>query len=368
MANTEEYTIGAEEGRATLSSALFASFEQVRTRLEALADAPPQVIMLEGGTADERFAMAMWWAARLNCEHAVVARRDAGHADAGRTSAGHADAEQGVNLFGEAIPPKSPKPPCLHCQDCMQIATQTFRDLHILDGRGGVNIKIDDVLKACATILEAPAGDGYRVIILAEAQYLGEAAANAMLKSLEEPRPRTSFVLLAPQRERLLPTLVSRSWVLTLPWPKVQERPSPEVEEWLTALASFAQSGQGWFARTGARGAVDATSAMAIVLACEAALMTALKYQGTAKELATSDGQSLGLAHASNALPIHSNSLTTLLCTALSPLGLTTFDEALAHCSESLALQPSPVNPALVLDWLATRLYLIVRRYSASRP
>ncbi len=344
MANTEEYTIGAEEGRAVLSSALFASFDSVRARLEALANTPPQVIMIEGGTADERFAMGMWWAARLNCVQV--------------TSAGASS--QTPHLFGETV---TPQVPCLACPDCLQIATQTFRDLHILDGRGGVNIKIDDVLKACATILEAPSGNGHRVIILAEAQYLGEAAANAMLKSLEEPRPRTSFVLLTPQRERLLPTLVSRSWVLTLPWPKVQERPSADIEEWLTALASFAQSGQGWFARTGARGALDAINATAIILACEAALMTALKYQGATKELATSDGSALGHAPAASSLPSNANSLVKLLCTGLSPLGLATFDEALAHCSESLALQPSPVNPSLVLDWLATRLYLVLRRY-----
>ncbi|MFI3272746.1 MAG: DNA polymerase III subunit delta' [Pseudomonadota bacterium] len=358
MANTEEHIIGAEEGRATLSSALFAPFDLVRARLEALADAPPQVIMLEGGTADERFAMAMWWAARLNCEHAVAA---------GTSGAGD-DVASSVNLFGETVTSSSAKikAPCLNCQDCMQVATQTFRDLHILDGRGGVNIKMDDVLKACATILEAPVGDGYRVIILAEAQYLGEAAANAMLKSLEEPRPRTSFVLLTPQRERLLPTLVSRSWVLTLPWPKVQERPSPDIEEWLRALASFAHSGQGWFARTGARGAVDAVNATAMILACEAALMTALKYQGTTQELA-STGTTLGQPSAVRTLPKNANGLVELLCTALAPRGLAIFDEALAHCSESLALQPSPVNPSLVLDWLATRLYLIVRHYPAGR-
>lgn len=141
---------------------------------------PPQVLLLEGGGQEERKLAAFYWAALLNC------------------------------------PERSA--PCLACPVCLRLFSRTHRDLLYFDGSLG-SIKIDEVRGLRSIIGEAPREAVKRVIILAEAQSLTEAAANAMLKSLEEPCSGTVFVLLAPQRERLLPTLVSRSWVLTLAWP-----------------------------------------------------------------------------------------------------------------------------------------------------
>ena len=64
---------------------------------------------------------------------------------------------------------------------------------------------------------DAPHGQGRRVVLLMGLSLNRDEAANALLKALEEPSPTTVFVLLAPQREQLLPTLVSRSFCLTLP-------------------------------------------------------------------------------------------------------------------------------------------------------
>ena len=106
----------------------------------------------------------------------------------------------------------------------------------MLDGREG-SIKIETVRELRTILGEAPRGDGKRVVILAEAQSLGVEAANALLKSLEEPRPGVCFLLLAPQRERLLPTLVSRGWVVTLAWPEAGTPSTPELFQWEEALA-----------------------------------------------------------------------------------------------------------------------------------
>jgi len=93
-------------------------------------------------------------------------------------------------------------------------------------------------------------------------------AANALLKALEEPSPSSCFVLLAAQREQLLPTLVSRSLCLTLPWPDSLSR-DPALQPWEEALALFITSGRGLFERTGARNALDARLAGQILLACQ---------------------------------------------------------------------------------------------------
>ena len=128
------------------------------------------------------------------------------------------------------------------------------------------------------TILgEAPRGDGKRVVILAEAQSLGVEAANALLKSLEEPRPGVCFLLLAPQRERLLPTLVSRGWVVTLAWPEAGTPSTPELFQWEEALAEFMASGQGWLDKTSGKGAVDAALARRIVLSVQKAQADAIR-------------------------------------------------------------------------------------------
>ena len=190
---TEEQLPTREEAEAAFALALDARQERVRAALNKLASDPPQVLILEGGSVAERFSVALWHAARLNCPEG--------------------------------------QPPCLHCPACLQIGANLFHDLYVLDGREG-SIKIETVRELRTILGEAPRGDGKRVVILAEAQSLGVEAANALLKSLEEPRPGVCFLLLAPQRERLLPTLVSRGWVVTRAWPEAGTPSTPELFQW----------------------------------------------------------------------------------------------------------------------------------------
>ncbi len=290
---TEDLLPTREEAEAAFARALEPRQHRVRNALDRLANDPPQVLILEGGNADERFSTALWHAARLNCPE-----------------------EQA---------------PCLHCPSCLQIGAGLFQDLYVLDGREGT-IKIETVRELRTILGEAPRGNGKRVVILAEAQSLGVEAANALLKSLEEPRPGVCFLLLAPQRERLLPTLVSRGWVVTLAWPLADTPSSPELRQWEEALGTFMASGQGWFDRTSSKGAVDADIARQIVLAVQ---------KGQAAVLARRDGGPLG-----GRLGI------------LPEAGHLHVADLLAQCQESLDYG---VAPALVLNWLATRLHIVYR-------
>jgi len=284
---TEEQLPTREEAEAAFALALDARQERVRAALNKLASDPPQVLILEGGSVAERFSVALWHAARLNCPEG--------------------------------------QPPCLHCPACLQIGANLFHDLYVLDGREG-SIKIETVRELRTILGEAPRGDGKRVVILAEAQSLGVEAANALLKSLEEPRPGVCFLLLAPQRERLLPTLVSRGWVVTLAWPEAGTPSTPELFQWEEA------SGQGWLDKTSGKGAVDAALARRIVLSVQKA--QAALHAGR-------DGGPLGrrLAILPEAGHLHVNDL-------------------LAQCQESLDYM---VSPPLVLNWLATRLHIVYR-------
>ncbi len=162
-----------EEAQAAFSPALDERQSRVRAALDKLAADPPQVLILEGGSAEERFSVALWHAARLNC-------------------------------------PENPSP-CLCCPSCLQIGAGLFHDLYLLDGREG-SIKIETVRELRTILGEAPRGEGKRVVILAEAQSLGVEAANALLKSLEEPRPGVCFLLLAPQQFQHLESQSVRQW------------------------------------------------------------------------------------------------------------------------------------------------------------
>ncbi len=274
-----------------------------RNHLRRLAAAPPQVLLFEGGTVEERAAFSLWWAALLNCER----RADPAHSGRG---------------------------PCMECAACSLIANNELLDLFFFDGREA-SIKIDDVRGLRATLAEAPRGEGLRVAIFAEAQALGTEAANALLKSLEEPQPATCFVLSAPQRERLLPTLVSRSFTVTLAWPVTRGRPPEDLAPWLESLAAFCATGKGWMERTEKRANITPALANRILLETQKALSAAL----------LADPES------------HHSGLAAHLAT-LSPQNLRRCTEALSNAQDALNYT---VNPALTLDWLATRFFLISR-------
>ncbi len=74
-------------------------------------------------------------------------------------------------------------------------------------------LAVDEVRRVSKLLSRTAHDGGWRVVIVDPADDLNTAAANALLKSLEEPPPRTVFVLVAHQPGRLLPTIRSRCQV-----------------------------------------------------------------------------------------------------------------------------------------------------------
>ena len=309
---------------------------RVRGFLQRLALRPPQVLLMEGGTVEDRLAAAHLWALLLNCPTATESLGE--HTD---TFSHNAQAgEETPDSVGVSAAPAARKDaePCLDCPECVRMVTHLHRDCFFLDGLAA-SIKIDDVRAVRNVLGEPPREARYRVVIFREAQALVEAAANALLKSFEEPRPATTFVMLAPQRERLLPTLVSRSITLTLPWPLEEDAAQREaLAPWEAALCTFLQSGRGWFERTGTKGSVDVALVHALTNLCRRALASrmAARQSGAAPR----EGLEQVLARLPDAR-------------------LRMLDEALAECQDSITYG---VNPVLVLEWLATRMYLLIPR------
>ncbi len=64
---------------------------------------------------------------------------------------------------------------------------------------------------------------GLRVVLIYPAEQMNHNAANALLKSLEEPAPNTLFLLVSEQKEKLLPTIYSRTQELNLKTPSLEK-------------------------------------------------------------------------------------------------------------------------------------------------
>ena len=129
--------------------------------------------------------------------------------------------------------------PCGSCPGCLRVAAYQHPDLTLVrpleDSR---QIRIEQVRELSAELALTSHGGGYKVGLITPADALNRFAANALLKTLEEPAPRTLLVLVATQPSRLPPTVVSRCQRLRLRAP-VRE----EGVAWLTAVRGAADWG-----------------------------------------------------------------------------------------------------------------------------
>jgi len=108
--------------------------------------------------------------------------------------------------------PAGPGAPCLECDACAKIAAGIHPDVVTLLREGAAQIvPIESVRNQVIARLGLPPHEGpVRVFVVEEATSLAPPAANALLKTLEEPPARTLFVLCTTAPEQLLPTIRSR--------------------------------------------------------------------------------------------------------------------------------------------------------------
>jgi DNA polymerase-3 subunit delta' len=107
--------------------------------------------------------------------------------------------------------------PCHLCSNCKRIEQMQHPDLTIVQAQHeGETLKIDQVRELQHTLSLAPYEARYRVALILRFEEANTSAANAMLKTLEEPPARVVVILTARSGESLLPTIVSRCEVLRL--------------------------------------------------------------------------------------------------------------------------------------------------------
>ena len=103
-----------------------------------------------------------------------------------------------------------------------QVHARTHPDLGLLTSEK-VIIPIADVRDLVATSYFSPSVGRYRVMIIEDADRMREHASNVLLKALEEPPPRTVWILCAPSEADLIPTIRSRVRTVRLRVPDVAE-------------------------------------------------------------------------------------------------------------------------------------------------
>ncbi|MEU1817213.1 DNA polymerase III subunit delta' [Streptomyces roseifaciens] len=111
-------------------------------------------------------------------------------------------------------------PGCGFCDGCHTTLVGTHADVEIVR-TDQLSIGVKETRDLVRRAQLSPAGGRWQVIVLEDADRLTEGAGNVLLKAVEEPAPRTVWLLCAPSLEDVLPTIRSRCRLLTLRTPPV---------------------------------------------------------------------------------------------------------------------------------------------------
>lgn len=135
---------------------------------------------------------------------------------------------------------------CGQCTQCRTALGGSHADVELV-ATELLSIGVKDTREVVRRAALSPAGGRWQVIVLEDADRLTEGAANVLLKAIEEPAPRTVWILCAPSAEDVLATIRSRCRFLHLVTPSAQAVAdllrSEGVPEQLATLAAAASQG-----------------------------------------------------------------------------------------------------------------------------
>jgi DNA polymerase III subunit delta' len=187
-----------------------------------------------------------------------------------------------ARAFAQALQCTGATRPCGQCAACLKIARDRHPDVQIGEGvpvgfkfdektppppprANDVEkriLKIDQIRAIQHTVSRAPFEGRWKIIVLRRFEEANEEAANAFLKTLEEPPRHTRIILTARDPSVVLPTIVSRCQVLALRPLAREEVESALVARWNVPseqahlLARLSGGRLGWAVRAGADAAI----------------------------------------------------------------------------------------------------------------
>ena len=134
----------------------------------------------------------------------------------GPEGVGRASTARALAAALNCLTPREDGDACGVCASCRRLAAGTHPDFVVIEPTAEAlqkqrpQIKIEQIRELRRLTNYPPLGDGWRVALIKPAEAMNEEAANALLKTLEEPPERHLLVLTAQAEADLLPTIVSR--------------------------------------------------------------------------------------------------------------------------------------------------------------
>jgi DNA polymerase-3 subunit delta' len=132
---------------------------------------------------------------------------------------------------------------CGTCHACHTVLAGSHADVSVIRTEK-LSIGVDEVRDLVRRAALAPVGRRWQILIVEDADRLTDQACNALLKAIEEPTPRTVWLLCAPTVEDVLPTIRSRCRLVNLTTPTVEE-----VAAFLTRVDGIGDSVAAYAAR-----------------------------------------------------------------------------------------------------------------------
>nr|WP_233096810.1 MULTISPECIES: DNA polymerase III subunit delta' [unclassified Pseudomonas] len=109
---------------------------------------------------------------------------------------------------------------CGHCKSCLLLKAGSHPDNYVLEPEEADKaIKVDQVRDLVSFVVQTAQMGGRKVVLIEPVESMNINAANALLKSLEEPSGDTVLLLVSHQSSRLLPTIRSRCVQQACPLP-----------------------------------------------------------------------------------------------------------------------------------------------------
>lgn len=106
--------------------------------------------------------------------------------------------------------------PCGKCRSCRLIESNDFSDVTIVAPQGNI-IKTDTIRELVKNFSQSGFESSQQVFIIRDAEKMHVNAANSLLKVIEEPQSTIHIFLLTNQEEAVLPTIKSRTQIISFP-------------------------------------------------------------------------------------------------------------------------------------------------------
>ncbi|HEX5594457.1 MAG TPA: DNA polymerase III subunit delta' [Micromonosporaceae bacterium] len=112
---------------------------------------------------------------------------------------------------------------CGDCAGCHTTLAGTHADVRLVVPEG-LSISVAEIRELVLRAASSPAGGRWQIVIIEDADRMGERAGNALLKAIEEPSPRTVFLLCTPSThpDDISVTIRSRCRVVSLRQPPAE--------------------------------------------------------------------------------------------------------------------------------------------------